>query len=49
LKVVVVVVAAAVAEVIATDVPNQAISPVIVLNQTHGVIPTNKVVMMIIR
>jgi hypothetical protein len=43
LKVVAVAVAA---EVAAIGAPNQVISPVIVLNQTHVVIPTNKVVMM---
>ncbi len=41
------VVAAAVAEVIVTDAPNQAISHVIVLNQIHVVIPINKVSKMI--
>jgi len=41
--------AAAVAEVIAIDAQNQAISHVIVLNQIHVEIPINKVMMMIIR
>jgi len=47
--VVVVVAAVVVVEIHATDVKNQAILHVIVLNQIHVVIQINKVVMMIIR
>jgi hypothetical protein len=46
LKAAVVVVAV---EVLVTDAQNQAILPVIVLNQIHVVIPINKAAMMIIR
>jgi len=45
--VVAVAVAVAAAVAIVTDVKNQAILPVIVPNQIHAVVQTNKVVMMI--